>query len=48
MNTKQDFQDLHDEQEEGYDARERFLNPENLDNLANPAHILNIVKILLR
>ena len=29
----------HDEQEEDYDARERFLNPDNLENLENPAWI---------
>ena len=29
----------HDEQEEGDDARERFLNPDNLANLENPAPI---------
>ena len=33
----------------GYVIENRFfLNPENLEHLENPAHILNIVKILLR
>ena len=36
---KQDLQDLHDSQDKDDDARERFLNP---------AHLLNIVNILLR
>ena len=47
LNTKQDYHDLHDEQDEDDDARERFLNPDNLVNRENPAHLLNIVKILL-
>ncbi len=33
----------------GYVIENRFfLNPDNLGNLENPAHILNILKILFR